>query len=242
VRPRSLAPEDTVSVRAVIGHAGSTDVVFGVNAEGDAAMSWIATQSCLVGELDLETVQSVRAHFTALGGGGVPDARWIEAWDRFYAAYDPLVRRLARRRCSNTSDVDDCVQQVWLAVAAHFRQYDPRRGPLQNWLTVLICHVLAEYQRSQHPLRHLDDESEQRLVGREADPAIVRDWAEEQDGIQCTLRQLGAMISKTNYRILYDHWIEGKTFAANQHLTPKQVRDRHRRAMARLRLLLGRRL
>ncbi len=171
-------------------HVGSTESSFRVSAEGVAAMGRISASSCRIGELDLETVRLVRAYLAARAGGDVPDARWIEAWDRFYTACDPLVRRFARCRCHNASDIDDRVQEVWLAVAAHFLQYDPQRGPFQNWFTVLIRSVLAQQHRSHRPLRQLDDESEERIASREADPTVLCDQVQRRRRVRSAIEEL----------------------------------------------------
>jgi RNA polymerase sigma factor (sigma-70 family) len=189
-------------------------------------------------ELDSETVHSVRDYLAARSEGCVPDSRLIEAWDRFYAAYDPLIRRLARPRASSIEDLDDRVQDIWKRIVVHFLQYDPNRGPFQNWLTIVIRHVLAAQGRSHHPLGYLDPESEQRLPSREADPSIGYELIEERLRILTAITELRLAISEKNYRIMYDHWIEGKSFAEislTVGLSRKQVRDRHHRMMGRIR-------
>ena len=141
--------------------------------------------------------------------------------------------------------MDDRVQEIWLAVAAHCLQYVPERGSFRNWFTVLSKNVLAQQHRSDRPLRHLDDESEQRIASREADPTIVVEEDQRRRRVRSAIEALRATTSPTNYRIIHDREIGGKSFAEiaeNLHLTPKQVRDRHHRAMDRFRRLLSGRL
>jgi DNA-directed RNA polymerase specialized sigma subunit len=61
---------------------------------------------------------------------------------------------------------------------------------------------------------------------------------QERHRVLSAIEELGATISEANYRIMHIHWIEGKGFAeiaAIVGLTPKQVRDRHRRMVRKLR-------
>ena len=100
--------------------------------------------------------------------------------------------------------------------------------------------MLARHHRSQHPLQLLDDESEQRIASREADPAIVLDTVHPQRRVRSTIEELRSTVSQTNHRILYDHWIRGKSFAEIAEplgLTAKQARDRHARVVGKLRKL-----
>ena len=204
---------------------------------GFAANGRVSTSSRRASELDPETVGSVKDYLASRAARGVAEPRWADAWERFYAAYDPLVRRLACRRCRSAFELDDRVQDVWLAVAAHFLRYDPERGPLERWFTVIIRTVLARRHRSLRPLRHLDDESKERIVSRDPDPTIVFDEVLRRFKVRSALEELRATISQTNHQILYDRWIEGKSFgeiAKALGLTAKQARDRHSRVVHKL--------
>ncbi len=186
-------------------------------------------------DLDPETLESVRAHLDARARRCEhQEVRLTEAWDRFYAACDPLIRRLARRRVGRSSDTDDRVQEVWGRIIGHFNQYDPRRGPFPNWLAICIRNALTDQDRTHHPLGHLDRESEQRLPGRELDPKIAYERIQEQRRVRAAIEILATAISNTNYRIVHARLIEGKTFAEIAPavgLSMKQVRDRHHRTL-----------
>jgi hypothetical protein len=39
-----------------------------------------------------------------------------QAWDRFYATYNPLVRRVAQSCRVRGADLDDCAQEIWLEI------------------------------------------------------------------------------------------------------------------------------
>ena len=53
-----------------------------------------------------------------------PDALLTAAWDEFYRVYDDLMRRFACSRGLSGSDVDDCLQAVWLEVASGFGDFE----------------------------------------------------------------------------------------------------------------------
>jgi DNA-directed RNA polymerase sigma subunit (sigma70/sigma32) len=49
-------------------------------------------------------------------------------------------------------------------------------------------------------------------------------------------------VPETNYRILHDHWINGATFAdiaSTTGLPIERIRERHKRAMRKLRRIYG---
>src|SRR5271165_5394282 len=131
--PRCSTAWWVLTMRAALTALGSTASSIGDFAEGRTVEGRVSTSCRQAGELDLETVRSVRDYLSALAGRGVVDARSVAAWELFYAEYNPLVRLLSSHRCRNRFDVDDRVQEVWLAVAVHFLQYDPQRGSLATW-------------------------------------------------------------------------------------------------------------
>ncbi len=56
------------------------------------------------------------------------------------------------------------------------------------------------------------------------------------------LAKLRPDVSEVNYTILFEHWFKGRKFseiAVDLGLSGKQVRDRHRRMIAKLRNLLS---
>jgi len=57
------------------------------------------------------------------------------------------------------------------------------------------------------------------------------------------MAELRTHLSAVNYRIIHDHWLEGKSFseiALTLDLKDRQVRDRHHRAILELREILSR--
>jgi len=70
----------------------------------------------------------------------------VLAWDEFYRTFNPLIRVLVRKYAHRLADVDDLMQEVWIALADELPdfQQDPSRGTLQGWVVTLACHVAAK--------------------------------------------------------------------------------------------------
>ena len=58
---------------------------------------------------------------------------WDIAWQRFFTAYDPLIRRLARQRTCQLADQGDRAQEIWRVILASFCLYDYRRGTFSRF-------------------------------------------------------------------------------------------------------------
>jgi RNA polymerase sigma factor (sigma-70 family) len=194
-----------------------------------------------VDDLDPETLRLVQSFLDPQADRRGLGLRAFEAWGRFYAACDPLIRRLARRRSGRVFDHEDRVQEIWRIIVAHLGHFDPHRGPFPGWLKSVVRHVLDDQDRSHHPLQRLVIGVEQQLPGREADPADLYESARSRRRVERAIKELRGHVSETSYRIVHDHWVAGRTFAelaVTLGFTVKRVRDRHRRAMGKLRELL----
>jgi RNA polymerase sigma factor (sigma-70 family) len=195
-----------------------------------------------IDDLDAETLRLVRFFLAASEDRRRSEPRLGEAWARFYAACDPLIRWQARHRCGRVFEQEDRVQEVWQVIVARLSQYDPERGPFLGWLTRVVRHVLDDQDRSHHRLRQLVVERERQLPGREGDPADLYELGQSRQEVASAMKELRARVSETNYRIIREHWLVGRTFeeiALSLGLTVKQVRDPHHRAMEKLRELLS---
>jgi len=60
-------------------------------------------------------------------------------------------------------------------------------------------HVLDEQKRSYHPLRHLADETESELPGREPDPAASYDLDHSRQWLESAIERLRPHVSEANY-------------------------------------------
>jgi len=194
-----------------------------------------------VDDLDHETLRSVQSYLVARAERREIGPDLLAAWKRFYAACDPLICYCAQRRSDQVYDHEDRVQDIWCVIFSDLDRYDSQRGLFPAWLSSVIRQELDEQDRSHRRLRQLVSEVEQQLPSREADPARVCESGESRQRVELVIDELRSHVSETNYRIAHDHWVGGRSFAEiamTLGLTVKPVRDRHHRAMEKLRELL----
>jgi RNA polymerase sigma factor (sigma-70 family) len=195
-----------------------------------------------VDDLDHETLRSVQSYFVARAERRELGPEFVAAWERFYAACDPLIHKLAQSRSDQVYNREDRVQDIWCVIVSHLDHYDSQRGLFPTWLGRVIRQELDEQDRSHRRLRRLVSEVEQELPGREEDPAHVHESRESSQRVELVIDELRSHVSETNYWIVHDHWVKEKSFegiAMTLGFTVKQVRDRHHRAMEKLRDLMG---
>jgi RNA polymerase sigma factor (sigma-70 family) len=172
-----------------------------------------------------------------------PDSMLAAAWDEFYRVYDGLMRRFAFARGLNGSDVDDCLQAVWMEVAARLGSFErpPSQSGLRSWLYMLVRSKAGDLlrRRQRRPAESLDAarEAGHEPADREGDPSRVmeRDW--ERALLETLLEELREEVSDTNWRLLRMRCLEGRevpAVAAELGLTSEQVWYRQRRLMRKL--------
>jgi len=194
-----------------------------------------------IDDLDPETLRLVQAYLKPGVDRSALEPRYSAAWGRFEPACKRLIGKLAWARAGQACDHEDWAQEIWRAVFTGIRRFDPERGPFSRWLGGVALGVFHKQKRSYHRLWHLADETERELPGREPDPAASYDLDHSQQWIESAMERLRPHVSKANFRIVHDHWVEGKSFkqiALSVGLTVKQVRDRHHRMLGKLRELL----
>jgi RNA polymerase sigma factor (sigma-70 family) len=135
-------------------------------------------------------------------------------------------------------------QDLWQVIVERISRYDPERGTFPTWLSTVVRNAMTDQDRASHAPGHLDDELERRLPSREIEPPTACEQTEARTAVKSAIEAVRSKTSETTYRIVHDHWIEGKPYnqiAADLGLTVKQVRDRHHRAVGILRAILARR-
>jgi RNA polymerase sigma factor (sigma-70 family) len=89
-----------------------------------------------------------------------PNTLLCDSWSEFYRVYNDLIRRYVLSRRIPASDVEDCVQEVWVAVAKNLAEFEhPRNRPgLRAWLYTLVRSKTADVmrRRCKHSAMSLD--------------------------------------------------------------------------------------
>src|SRR5690606_17413721 len=85
-------------------------------------------------------LHDVQHYLRALLSSQQADTILSEAWTEFYRVYSELIRRYVISRGVRNADVDDCVQEVWCAVATRLAEFEhPGNRPgLRAWLYALV--------------------------------------------------------------------------------------------------------
>lgn len=102
----------------------------------------------------LVLAQSVRENFEPLGLAERIARGDAEAFESLVALYQPRVTRLAHRLLGWSGDVDDIVQEVFLAVLRHARKYR-QDASLWTWLTTITLNACRSHFRRRELLRKL---------------------------------------------------------------------------------------
>src|SRR6056297_3291965 len=73
-----------------------------------------------------------------------------ENWDRLVSLYSPLLRGWLRKYDVQSSDVDDLVQEVLLAVSNDLKSFEHQGNPgaFRSWLRTILVHRLRDFWRA----------------------------------------------------------------------------------------------
>ena len=169
-----------------------------------------------------------------------------EAWNRFYNLYRPIIWQTVRGTGIPDSDLEDCVQEVWIEIVAKLPAfaYDPDQGRFQSWLSVLIRRRVRDYmfRKARCSMENLCDQTAGSLRSPDLSPPALCKRRETQQEVCHALAELRNHVSEKNYLVLYLRWIEGRGvphIAEELDLTLEQVRTRHSRGKQQALRLLG---
>ena len=189
----------------------------------------------------LSLLHNTQAFLKALLEEEVPHSDLVEAWEEFYRVYDGLIRRFMIARGVSGTDVDDCVQEVWMEVVARLTAFNrpPNRPGLRSWLYKLVRAKASDLFRRKC---RWSTESLER-AGRErsepsADPAASFEKEWEHALLESVLAEVQQEVSEINHRVLRMRLVDNRSVndvASSLGLSPEQVRSRSHRMMKKLR-------
>ena len=182
-----------------------------------------------------EAQSYLRQRLTRPGTGVRSDGR-SKAWTRFYARYDPLIRQSALHLGIPEGDLDDCAQEVWIAVVSRLPAFDTevRLEPIRCWLLrITQRRTKCFLQKAQkHPMC-LEGERMDGLASDDPGPSALCDQQESQAQMRRALRIAQPKVCSRCFQVLCLHGLSGLSISCCSTalgLTSGQVRHYWRRA------------
>lgn len=197
---------------------------------------------------NISLLEQTQAYLQTVLQRRAPDTLLLQAWQEFYRVYSDVIRRFVIVHGARGADVDDCVQEVWSAVALKLADFEhPRDRPgLRAWLYAVVRSKTTDVIRGniRQASQNLDaciaqgDEPS----SDEPDPATAMEQQWDTTMVRTAMDELRQQVSETNYRVFEMRTIEGCSeaeTAAALNLTPEQVRYRKHRTQRKLKALLA---
>ncbi len=197
-------------------------------------------------ETRITLLNNVQAYLSAVLDGEQPNTVMSDSWIEFFRVYDNLLRRYARSRGMRNEDLDDCLQEVWVAVSrqlADFQRPQDRPG-LRAWLYRLVQNKATDIVRRKCRSRAapLDCVGDVPAVERHEDAVAEAEEARWQHHLVRTmLDELRGQVTDLNYRVLHLRLVEDCSIsevAETLELTHEQVRYRCHRMLKKLRSMI----
>ena len=198
-------------------------------------------------DLDEDFLNKVKSYLECRSRSVEPAPSLVDAWNSFYDAYAPRIKRFLAHWGLAEEDRSDCFQEVWKEVIvklAHF-QHDPTRGCLGTWLMTLARNkAIDSIRRRSHQLPEcLGRDGAAALLDPNPDPGAEYERRRTQALVRSVLGELSGQVSQLSFQVLYLRWIESRPtseIAAALELTPDQVRVRICRMKRKFRALFER--
>ena len=198
-------------------------------------------------DIDRELLQKTQAYLECQSKRLPADWPLRKAWEQFYDAYAPLIRRFAVRCGVGKTDLDDCVQQVLTEVIRRLRKFrhNPKRARFSSWLYTLVHNRATDLlrYRVRHPAKRLSEAAAAELCASDGDPATAYEQQRQRTIVRRVLADLNHRVSTLDYCVLHMRWMEGRTVAEVAlalGLTPVQVSRRSYRMKQKFRQLFNR--
>lgn len=195
----------------------------------------------------LSLLERTEAYLQALLEDRAPDSVLNQAWHEFYRIYSNVIKSYVVSHGIRGTDVDDCVQEVWLAVARNLAEFEhPRDKPgLRSWLYTVVRSKTTDVIRrnNRRTIHNLDTFIDQvaDLASTEPEPAGATEWRWDATMVMTAIEELRNHVSEINFRVLQMRVVEGRSEAETATalgLTREQVRYRKHRTKRKLESLL----
>lgn len=181
-------------------------------------------------------LNDVQKYFKLLLERVAPDSVLTAQWNVFQPRYQRIIRQFVIRCHVPSSEVADCVQDIWSQVYLKLPEFrhNGHRGALRAWLLKLIRHHAIDQTRSRArrgesvPLEDVSNTSIEPCDAH-ADPAAEFERVWEQTLLRSVAEELSLEIEGRSQFVLTMRLIEGRSFeqiAVALGLSPKNVWDR----------------
>lgn len=194
-----------------------------------------------------ELLTDARAFLRDQVVGERADDEAAESWDAFFTIYDEIIRRFARACGVGDDSLDECVQEVWVAIVGHLEGFeiDPSRGRFRTWLYQVVRSKATDLLRDENRMRRFDDlASSLSLACPDTEPVdgrLERLWRRE--SLRTLLRDFRERVSAENFAIFRARALRGESYeriGADCGLSPATARVRYHRVLERFRELCTR--
>lgn len=133
-------------------------------------------------------------------------------WDVFYKDYGQIIRRFAAACGMQDCDIDECSQEVWVAVVHGLStfEHDPSRARFRSWLYRIVSNKAADIVRSRvkHSTISLSDSSRTFDLRDQAPPVIQNiDAAWKNELLREAISRLKVAAKRRDFRVFIDRTI-----------------------------------
>lgn len=173
------------------------------------------------------------------------DPQDSEAWREFLDIYEPLIRRLARRKGFQDADARELAQDVFVAVSGAIDRWDPdrARGTFRGWLFRIARNLMINLLRRQgrHPAATGDSDF-LKLLHEQPDPNAEEtaffDLEYRRELFRWAAERVQLEVSEATWRAFHATCVEGRSpddVAEDLGMSRGAVYVAKSRVMARLR-------
>lgn len=133
-------------------------------------------------------------------------------WDVFYEEYGRIIRRFAAACGMQDCDIDECSQEVWVAVVNGLStfEHDPARARFRSWLYRIVSNKAADIVRSRVKHSTISLNASSRTFDlRDQGPPVIQniDVAWKNELLREAISRLKLDVKKRDFRIFIDRTI-----------------------------------
>ncbi|MDO4976656.1 MAG: sigma-70 family RNA polymerase sigma factor [Eubacteriales bacterium] len=162
--------------------------------------------------------------------------------DEVYTKYYEKVKCLVRRKISDTNEVEDFTQDIFLKIAQNIEKYDPEKASLSTWVYTVSNRMIVDYYRSRKIFDTIPEENgeeghfpSQLIDDQGLDAGLLK---EEQ--LQTLADALGKLKQKERDLIILHYYsnMTLKEVAIRMGMSYANAKIIHKKAIGKLNLLM----